>query len=310
MVLLAIVVLIFLGAAFAVGAFAMERQSKQRSDRFTSVIAPVLSDQQELPRELRLSIRERLFRPLAARLVAFAGRLTPRAAAKGLALQLERAGRPWGLTPELWTLVRGASIALGIIAAMVVLKRLDALGAFQPLAALAVAAVGMIAPGYVLDAKTKERQWLIRRALPDVIDLLVVSVEAGLGLDAAVQEVISRRQGPLLVELGRVLAEIRVGKTRRQAWQEMANRVDLLEIKVFVASLVQAEELGASVSGVLKSQGEALRTRRSLSVREVAAVLPVKMLFPLIFFIFPSMFVVILGPGMINLVDTFSAIGF
>jgi tight adherence protein C len=309
MVLAGIAVLVFLGGAFAVVAYAMDRQSKDMSDRFTSVVIPSLGDR-ELPQELRLSLKERLLAPMVSRLVQFAARLTPRAAAKGLTLQLERAGRPWGFTPEMWTLTRTVLMAAGVGAGLVILKSMGMLGAFRPLVALAAAAAGMVVPGYVLDIKTKERQGEVRRALPDVIDLLVVSVEAGLGLDAAVQEVINRRHGPLLEELARVLAEIRVGKTRRQAWQEMASRVDVLEIKVFVASLVQAEELGASVAGVLKSQGEALRVRRSLSIREIAAVLPVKMLFPLIFFIFPSMFVVILGPGMINLVSTFSAIGF
>ena len=138
----------------------------------------------------------------------------------------------------------------------------------------------------------------------------MVSVEAGLGLDASVQEVIARRKGPLLDEFARVLAEIRVGKARRAAWQEMATRVDILELKVFVAALVQAEELGSSIAGVMRGQADALRSRRSLAVREVAAMLPVKMLFPLVFFIFPGIFVVILGPGVVNIMDTFGRIGF
>jgi tight adherence protein C len=165
-------------------------------------------------------------------------------------------------------------------------------------------------PSHMLDGRIKQRQLAIRRALPDVIDLLVVSVEAGLGLDGAMQEVLTRRRGPLLDEFARVLAEVRVGKPRRKAWQEMAERGDTLELKVFVAAIVQAEELGASIAGVMRGQSESLRMRRSLSVREVAAVLPIKMLFPLIFFIFPSMFVVILGPGMITLFTTFKSIGF
>jgi tight adherence protein C len=298
----------FATVVFAVFAVTLEAQSKRMSDRFTTVASRVIEDDE--PETLRGSLRERVFQPLLDRLNAWAMRFTPVQSVKQTALRLDRAGRPLGMTPATWTLVRSTGMALGIAGAMVVNRMAPFQGPLKVLAALVVATIGMLGPSYYLDNLTKQRQLSIRRALPDIIDLLVVSVEAGLGLDAAISEVISRRKGPLLDEFGRVLGEVRVGKSRRRAWQDMAERTDALEVKVFSAALVQAEELGASISGVLRGQSEALRMRRSLNVREVAAVLPVKMLFPLVFFIFPGMFVVILGPGMISMMKAFGQVGF
>jgi len=308
MILIAIAVIVFVGVAFAALSFVMESQSKTMSTRFTHVASKVLDD--EYPESLKGSLKERIIAPIMARLNDLAARMTPAGSAKQVAMQLERAGRPWGMTPQLWALVRMGSAFGGVIVSMAVLKVLPLDGMLKLCVAMIPAAIAIVGPSAVLDKKCKARQAVIKRTLPDLIDLLVVSVEAGLGLDAAVQEVIDRRQGPLLDELARVLAEIRVGKPRRNAWQEMAARVDVLELKVFVAALVQAEELGASVAGVLRGQSDAIRMRRSLAIREMAAVLPVKMLFPLIFFIFPGMFVVILGPGAISMLTTFKDIGF
>ncbi len=308
MILIAIAACVFIGVAFAALGFVMEAQSKTMSTRFTHVASKVIDD--EYPESLKGSLKERILDPILQRLNEVAERLTPAGSAKAVAMQLERAGRPWGMTPQLWALVRMGCAFGGVMLSLFAMKLVPLDGMLKLCVAMIPAAAAIIGPSAMLDKKCKARQAVVRRTLPDLIDLLVVSVEAGLGLDAAVQEVIDRREGPLLDELARVLAEIRVGKSRRQAWQEMAARLDVLELKVFVAALVQAEELGASVAGVLRGQSDAIRMRRSLAIREMAAVLPVKMLFPLIFFIFPGMFVVILGPGAISMLTTFKDIGF
>jgi len=177
-------------------------------------------------------------------------------------------------------------------------------------AVLCIVGAAAVGPGLVIDRIAARRREAIRASLADVIDLLVVSVEAGMGLDAAVQEVIRREQGPLMEELRVVLGEIRLGKRRRDAWRCMAERVDLTELSIFVSALCQADQIGASIAGVLRTQSETMRVRRSLALREAAAKIPVKMLFPLVFFIFPAMFVVMLGPGVIKMIHTFKAIGF
>lgn len=307
MMLVFIGMLLFLAVAFGVLGLVMESQSKRMADRFTSVISEAIAN--DVPEDLKAPFRQRVLLPLVLRLAAGAARHTPRSAVKRLTLQLDRAGRPWGMPPSLWSLFRVACAGAAALAALLVAPHLPVPPLLRICAMALIMGAGVMGPSFWLDCRIRRRQAAIRRALPDVIDLLVVSVEAGLGLDAAVAEVLERRRGPLMDELTRVLAGIRVGKSRRQAWQDMAARIDLLELKGFVAALVQGWELGASISTVLRGQSEAIRTRRSLHVREVAAVLPVKMLFPLIFFIFPGMFVVILGPGVIKLLATFKEIG-
>lgn len=307
--LIAIVMLVFISGSLLIIATVMELQTrKQMTQRFTNMFPVRQND--DISSQVKGSLKERFLIPLYLKATKYIERLTPAATIRSVSRQIERAGNPLGLTAATWSLLRFSSLFGGAITTLFIWHQVPLPGGIKLIACLSCFAAGMIGPGIWLDGKIRERQWQIRRSLPDMIDLLVVSVEAGLGLDASCQEVVNRRRGPLMNELERVLAEIRVGRNRRQAWQDMASRVDVLEMKVFVAALVQAEELGASVAGVLKTQAEAIRVRRSLTVREVAAALPVKMLFPLIFFIFPSMFVVILGPGMINLAATFSEIGF
>jgi len=173
---------------------------------------------------------------------------------------------------------------------------------------LAVFMVSMM-PDYMLQNKIKARQTLIRKALPDTLDLLVVSAEAGMGLDSALAEVVQRKGGPLSDEFERALIEIRLGKRRREAWQDMAERVQVEELSALVAALYQAEELGVSVAKALRAHGDGLRSRRSMKIREAAATLGTKMLFPLIFCIFPGLFVIIMGPGILQMKSVFSAMG-
>ena len=141
----------------------------------------------------------------------------------------------------------------------------------------------------------------IRKSLPDTLDLLVVSVEAGVGFDGAVAQVAAKQAGPLADELRRALQEMRLGRTRAEALRDMAVRVDVPEVSRFVAAITQADRLGAGVAEVLRTQSETARTQRMQRVREAAASLPTRMLFPLVFFVFPALFVVLLGPGLINL---------
>ncbi|MDQ2800409.1 MAG: type II secretion system F family protein, partial [Armatimonadota bacterium] len=140
-----------------------------------------------------------------------------------------------------------------------------------------------------------------RRALPEVIDLLVVSVEAGMGLDGAMAKVTEKMRGPLADEMARARHEMRLGKTRGQALRDMAARLDMGEVKTFVAAVYQADQLGTSIARVLRAQSQMARAARVQRVREQAAKLPVTMLFPLVVFVFPAIFVVLLGPSLLRL---------
>ncbi|MGD9497251.1 MAG: type II secretion system F family protein [Armatimonadota bacterium] len=262
-----------------------------------------------LAEELALPFHERVLKPMLARFINAIGAMAPAEALESARAELEKAGNPMGLNAQSFMTLRVFS-ALGGVAAAFWLWGHPVLGEGMrmPVAALALVA-GLLAPHYILQKSIQGRHAMIRKTLPDIIDLLVVSVEAGAGLDGALSEVVARKEGPLVDEFRRLLGEVRVGKTRKRAWQDMADRVGEDNLNALVASLTQAEQLGVSIAKALRTQSDSLRTRRSLHIREVAAALPVKMLFPLIFFIFPALFVVLLGPGLLSMTEVLGALG-
>ncbi len=171
---------------------------------------------------------------------------------------------------------------------------------------LAFAAVGLFGPFFVLRRKAKNRQKQIWRSMPNAIDLLTTCVEAGLSLDFGLQRVAARYTGPLSDEILRTLREIGLGKTRREALTDMAERVDVPDLGTFVNSIVQAETLGTSVGQVLRAQASQMRMRRRQHAEQVARQAPVKMVFPLVLFLMPSLFIVTLGPVILNVMKAFN----
>jgi tight adherence protein C len=156
-------------------------------------------------------------------------------------------------------------------------------------------------PDVLLNRKIEERQKEISRKLPDILDLLVISVEAGLGFEQALDRTCTAVPGALSDEFRRMLHEIRIGSTRADALRAMADRSDVKELRSFILAMLQADTFGVSISRLLRSQADEMRIKRRLMAQEKAQKAPVKMLFPLVFCIFPSIFVVILGPAMINI---------
>jgi tight adherence protein C len=143
--------------------------------------------------------------------------------------------------------------------------------------------------------------------LPNVLDLLCVSVEAGLGFDSALVKLSERMKGPLVDEFSLVLHEMRIGESRAAALRNLSERVDVPEVSQFCRALIQADQLGIALSRILRVQSHDMRIRRQLAAEEKAMKAPVKMLFPTVIFIFPAMFVVALGPAMLDLLKTFSS---
>ncbi len=256
--------------------------------------------------ELQQPFSERVLRPLLRQLAEALHRYqgargrqrqpSEMSQAQGnLQVRLALAGNPYNWTPAdfvgtkiLAALVLGGSLLLLMASGGKLFNGL-ALGAGG-------AALGWFGPDLLLRSRTQARQKAIQRSLPDALDLLVISVEAGLGFDAALDRLVQKRDDPLTREFARVIAELRVGRSRREALRDMVERTQVPDLNSFVAALLQAESLGVSVTRVLSVQADQMRTVRRQRAEEEAAKLQLKMLFPLALFIFPALCIVIMGP--------------
>jgi tight adherence protein C len=168
---------------------------------------------------------------------------------------------------------------------------------------------GYTIPEFWLGGRVKKRQHAILLQIPDTLDLLTISVRAGLGFDAALGKVVEKMEGPLVDEFRRALAEVRVGKARRDALRDIVPRTEVVPLTNFIGAIIQAEQLGVSISKVLQVQSEQLRIERRQRAEEAAAKAPIKMLFPLVGCIFPSLFIVILGPAIILIMQNLNTGG-
>lgn len=297
-----------------------ERQLlRQRLDKYSTTGETISAP---LHPEFGESFGNRVVMPFLRKVSFVARRMTPAGEIKSVEQKLETAGHPWrmgvaeflGAQLVCWVvflalacatyLVLSKGLTLGHGSYRIHLSPAGSLLAWAT--AIIMAFIGFILPSYLLQYAINERQTKIRKALPDTIDLLTVSVEAGVGLDGAMAKVAEKVKGPLTKEMIRALDEIRMGKQRMQALRDMAERIGLPEVRTFVAALFQAEQLGVSIAKVLRVQGETLRSKRSQMARELASKLPVKMLFPLVLFIFPALFIVLLGPAMIQIYKAFA----
>jgi len=196
-------------------------------------------------------------------------------------------------------------VGLPMLTAFVSLANRASLGRVFIVILLEVA-MGIILPKFMLSKKIVERQEDIVKALPDVLDLLTVSVEAGLGFDGALSKVVDKMPCQLSNEFSKVIQEIKVGTPRREALKNMSVRVGVQDLTTFVGSIIQADQLGVSIGNVLRIQSGQMRQKRRQRAQEKAMKAPVKMLFPMVFFIFPTIFAVLLGPVVIRLINNFT----
>lgn len=263
-----------------------------------------------LPQEMARSLWQRVFAPQWAALTALIARLLPGNVLLRTQARLDQAGRPCGCTAHSYLALQGLLAPLGAGAMLLAIRAYSLPPRLATVLLVAAPLLAATFPNWLLDRLAAQRRRAIQAALPDVIDLLVVSVQAGLSMDAAIQELVSRDSNPLTDELSRAQAEIRAGRSRAAAWHDMAARSGVTELSTFVSAVCQGERLGASISHILQTHAEAMRVRRSLYARELAAKIPVKMLFPMIFFIFPCLFVVMLGPGIIMMLHNFKGVVF
>jgi len=252
--------------------------------------------------ELQQPLAERVLRPIVQRLSRIASRgdsggLIARADAK-----LEKAGYPGGLRGADWMGVKILStLVLGVVVSLLML----AIGRVQLALVFGVAGAGLgyMAPEFWLGSRARKRSFAMVLQLPDALDLLTISVEAGLGFDAALAKVVEKMEGPLVNEFRQALAEIRMGRTRRDALRDVVARANSQPISNFIGAIVQAEQLGVPIAKVLQIQSQQLRIERRQRAEEMAAKAPVKMLFPMVGCIFPTIFIVILGPAIIQVMS-------
>jgi tight adherence protein C len=198
-----------------------------------------------------------------------------------------------------------AAVAIGAFFLGALFGGTAASGAGAFVFGLIFAALGFLAPDFVVGAKARRRRDTLKAQLPDALDLLAVSVEAGLGFDGAISKLTDNMDGPLTEEFGLTLNEIRIGESRQDALKKLSERCDTPEVSGFVRAIVQADQLGISLGRILRVQATDSRLRRQAAAEEKAMKAPIKMLFPTVLFIFPAMFLVILGPAFLNLSKIF-----
>jgi tight adherence protein C len=251
--------------------------------------------------ELAKPFNERVMRPLIQRLARVGRRQQEGGVIARIDAKLERAGYPGGLRGADWVGVKMLSL-IGFAVLGLLLGLLLTRGAFviALLFLLAGAAIGYIAPEFWLGRKMRARSTAMMLQLPDALDLLTISVEAGLGFDAALAKVVEKMEGPLVDEFRQALAEVRMGRSRREALRDVASRADSQPVSNFIGAIVQAEQLGVPIAKVLQIQSNQLRIERRQRAEEAAAKAPVKMLFPMVGCIFPTIFIVILGPAIVT----------
>jgi tight adherence protein C len=252
--------------------------------------------------ELQQPLFDRTVRPLAARLSGVVSRVASTSFTTQTDKRLALAGNPGGLRTADWLGVKAAGAIIGAIIFGVLFFVVGVLDLPIVLRALMIGIglmFGYTIPEFWLGGRVKARQHAIVLMIPDALDLLTISVRAGLGFDGALGKVVEKLKGPLTEEFRRALAEIRVGKVRRDALRDIVPRTEVPPLTNFIGAIIQAEQLGVSISKVLQVQSEQLRIERRQRAEEQAAKAPIKMLFPLVGCIFPSLFIVILGPAII-----------
>lgn len=259
----------------------------------------------ENPQEEVIPLSDRVVRPLLHKFASNLARIAPQGQRTKTESNLSAAGLSGQWECVEW---QGLRYALGVAFALMLLiiaglEHKSLLWRFELGAAGFL--LGYLFPESWLKAKAKERRKAIENSLPDVLDLLTVSVEAGLGFDAALLKVVEKQKGVLAEEFLRVLQEIKMGRPRREALRDLSRRNQVEDLSNVVASLVQADQLGIAVGGVLRNQAAQIRQKHRQSAEEKAQKAPVKMMIPLVFFVFPGIFIIILGPAVIQVLQMF-----
>lgn len=304
MVVLLVLGVISVAAAITLLTLALRTDEEaRRVNRSLAVLEAMGSAPRELTHDLERPFADRVIEPLRGRALAIGRRLTGAGSAERIRTRLDSAGNPAGWTVD--RVVSGKVLCAGL--GLVVAIGVDLLvpASFLPGVAVVLAGlvVGFFGPDLYLYQRAYDRAERLRRDLPDAIDLMTISVEAGLGFDAAVQQVAHHTEGPLAEELVRLLREMQLGKSRSQALRGLAERCNVDDVRTFVSAMVQADSFGIPIAQVLRIQAGEMRIKRRQRAETKAQQVPVKITVPLIFFILPCLFIPVLGPAVLTMMD-------
>jgi tight adherence protein C len=290
--------------AYSVQAIVAERRQAYRT--LQAIRAVELRPADLRNRELARPARERLVKPLYNAALTLAHRFTPAGARDAIRRKLVMAGSPFGWDPDRVLVAKVACLTGGMVLGLLFLGIFSFAWPLRVLGFLAFGLLGYWLPNIVLTNAVQRRQNEIRNALADSIDLLTICVESGLGFDAALAHVSKNTTGPLADEFYRTLQEVQLGRSRNEAMRNLADRSNLPELRAFVLAMVQADIFGVSVANVLRVQAKDMRIKRRQLAEERAMKVPIKVLFPVLFCIFPALFVVILGPAVMRIAEVFA----
>jgi tight adherence protein C len=253
------------------------------------------------------TLYERLFQPILGGVNGFIGRVTPKHYVEQLDRTLREAGNPMNLNASSCISMQIGAVMIEIIGAVSIWIAFAVPVSKIMLILAALIGFTYIFPGLYFKQLIQERQHEIERSLPDVIDLLTVSIEAGLSFDGAMAKLTEKMSGVLVSEFSVVLKEMKMGISKRDALKSMIERVPVANLITFVGAIIQADQLGVSIGNVLRIQSNLMRQKRRQRASELAMKAPIKMLFPMVFFILPTIFIVLLGPVLIKVMQAFSS---
>jgi tight adherence protein C len=292
-----VIVVVILIALIAVG-ISNANQSDPLAERLADYAgqAEAVANLEDI--EMSVPFSQRVILPIMQTIAKFTTQFTPQQTLEKTHQLLNVAGNPSGLTPGIfWAMRFGALIGLGILFLILMSSR----GPIYTVGGGLFGAVfGYLMPQMWLQSKVRRRQEAIIKALPDALDLMSICVEAGLGFDQAMGKVYEKWANDLALSFGRVLREIQLGKTRREALKSMDESMEVADVTAFVSAIIQADQLGVSISKVLKIQSEQMRIKRRQRAQEKAQQAPIKMMIPMVLLIFPSIWLVLLGPAAIQ----------
>ena len=300
--LLVVAVLLLAGAAYLAGEVVTQPgRERQRAVRRAATYgrARVASSGLE-----RLRFGERVVVPATASLARLALRMNPRVTLDSIASRLLAAGMGPAITPTAFLALKGAGAVAGGFVGFVV-GGVMAGASIGLVLAVSGAGMGFVLPGFIVSMRARKRREEVKSQLPDALDLLAVSVEAGLGFDGAVAKLTEHMDGALAEEFALTLGEMRIGESRHDALKKLADRSSAPELASFTRAIIQADRLGISLGRILRLQAAESRLKRQAAAEEKAMKSAIKMLFPTVLFIFPAMFIVVLGPAFLNLAKFF-----